>query len=269
MENILNVNRVAFTAFGYDIYWYGLIICAAIILAVCVAIYYCKLKKYSTEMPINIALVILPAGILCARLFSVLFDSNLSLSEFFYFRTGGMSIIGAVIGGGLALLIYCLIKDRKHTLRHFDVLAVVLILAQAVGRWGNYFNSEVYGRVVSPDSLYAVFPFVVNVDGVLYQALFFYEFVLNMISFIILSIMFLKAKKNGYVTAWYLILYGTIRTCLEPLRQTEYVLTLAGLPISRICSIAMIVIGVILCVTLMVQSKKNKGVTDGQKTKNR
>lgn len=269
MENFLGVDRVAFNAFGYDIYWYGLIICAAIIVAVCVAVYYCKLKKYDTEMPINIALVILPAGILCARLFSVLFDSNLSMNEFFNFRTGGMSIIGAIVGGGLALLIYCLIKDRKNTLRYFDVLAVVLILAQAIGRWGNYFNSEVYGRVVSPDSMYAVFPFVVEVNGTLYQALFFYEFVLNMISFIILSIMFLKAKKNGYVTAWYLILYGTIRTCLEPLRQTEYVLTFANLPISRVLSIAMIAIGVILCVGLYVQSKKKKGVTDGQKAKNR
>ena len=202
-------------------------------------------------------------------MFSVLFDDNLSMSEFFNFRTGGMSIIGAVVGGGLALLVFCLIKDRKNMLLHFDVLAVVLILAQAVGRWGNYFNSEVYGRVVSPDSLYAVFPFVVKINGTLYQALFFYEFVLNMISFIILTLMFLKEKKHGYVTAWYLILYGTIRTCLEPLRQPQYILTYLSFPISRIFSIGMIVLGVLLYVSLFIQSKKKKGEVNGKKAKSR
>lgn len=259
MERFLGVDRVAFSIAGYEIYWYGLIICAAIITAVLVAMYFCKLKKYNTDMPLNIALVILPTGILAARLFAVLFDSSLSMADFFNFRTGGMSIIGAVIGGGLGLLVYCLIRKHENALRHFDVLTLVLILAQGIGRWGNFFNQEVYGQVVEKGALFAHFPFVVEIEGVLYQALFFYEFVLNMIGFVMLAIIFMRTKNSGYTTAAYLIYYGVVRTCLEPLRQTEYILTLAGLPISQICSIVMIVAGVILMIAIKVRTNKVKG----------
>ena len=265
MNSLLSIDRVAFTIGEYEIYWYGIIICAAIIVAVLMATYFCKHKGYNTDMPLNIALVILPTGILMARLFSILFDESLNFSDFLNFRTGGLSIIGAVIGGGLGLLVFCLIKKEKNILRYFDVLAVVLLLAQAIGRWGNYFNQEVYGQVIAPDSPLACFPFAVNIDGVFYQALFFYEFVLNVFGFLILSIIFMKSKTNGYTTAFYLIIYGLIRTCLEPLRQTEYILTLSGLPISRICSIAMIVFGLILFVTLKVRAKKLVGAKNEQK----
>ena len=71
MDKFLEVDRVAFSIKGYDIYWYGLIICAAIVVAVLVATLFCKKKGYNTDMPLNIALVILPTGILTARLFSV------------------------------------------------------------------------------------------------------------------------------------------------------------------------------------------------------
>lgn len=265
MDNFFEVDRVAFSIGGYDIYWYGLIICFAIIVAVLIATLYCKKKAYGTDMPLNIALVILPTGILSARLFAVLFDSSLQIGDFFNFRTGGMSIIGAVIGGGLGLLVYCLIKREKNILRYFDVLVVVLILAQAIGRWGNFFNGEVYGQVMDENSTFAFFPFAVKIEGVIYQALFFYEFVLNLVGFAILSVIFMKTKTNGYATGIYLIYYGIVRTCLEPLRQTEYVLTLAGLPISQVCSAIMIAVGVAIIVALIVISKKRKGVNNEQK----
>ena len=77
---------------------------------------------------------------------------------------------------------------------------MVLILAQAIGRLGNYFNQEVYGQVISPDSPFACFPFAVTIDGVFYQALFFYEFVLNVFGFIALSIIFLKRLLSTFIT---------------------------------------------------------------------
>lgn len=262
MDKFLEVDRVAFSIKGYDIYWYGLIICAAIIVAVLVATLFCKKKGYNTDMPLNIALVILPTGILTARLFSVLFDVSLDLSDFFNFRTGGMSIIGAVVGGGLGLLAFCLIRKEKNIFRYFDVLVVVLILAQAIGRWGNYFNGEVYGQIVDPNSAYAFFPFVVRVNGVLYQALFFYEFALNMIGFAVLYIVFMGSKNNGFATGTYLVYYGIVRTCLESLRQPEFILEIAGLPISKICSIAMIAVGIIILIVLNIKHKKRKGANN-------
>ena len=245
MGKYLGVERVAFNIAGYDVYWYGVVISLSIIIAIAVAMLLCKFKKYPIDMPVNIAIVILPTGIFGARLFAVLFDSSLKLNEFLNFRTGGMSILGAVIFGGLGLLVYCLIKKEKNLYRYFDVLAVVLLLAQAIGRWGNYFNSEVYGQIVAPDSQLAFFPFVVNIDGVLYQALFFYEFVLNLIGFAVLVAIFMKTKRNGFVTIFYLIFYGMIRIVLESFRQPQYVLKMFGLPVSQIVSGLMIAFGVI------------------------
>jgi len=255
MNNLLSVDRVAFTIGGYEVYWYGIIMCCSIIVAVLVATLYCKLCGYDVEMPLNIALVIVPTGVLAARLFAVLFDSSLSLSDYFNFRTGGMSIIGAIIGGGLGLLVYCIIKKDKDKLRYFDTLCVVLILAQAIGRWGNYFNSEVYGKVIDATSWMAKFPFAVEIDGVFYQALFFYEFVLNMIGFGILSLIFIKTRTSGYTTAGYLVYYGIVRTILETFRQEEFILKFLGLPISQICSALMIAFGVAMFV--FVQLKKS------------
>ena len=264
MVNFLSMNRVMFTLFGVDVYWYGAIICFAIIVAIAMAVLYCKKRKYQTDMPINIALVILPTGIACGRLFAVLFDADLSVAEYFNFRTGGMSIIGAIIGGGLGLLAFCLITKKKNILLHFDTLCVVLILAQAIGRWGNFINEEVYGQVVT-NPAFQFFPFAVEVGGVHYEALFFYEFVLNLIGFIALSIIYLKQKDAGYCVGGYLLYYGIVRTILEPRRNAMYILKASSVKVSLICSILMIVIGASILTMLIIKKYKNKGIKNGKK----
>ena len=258
MERFLAVDRVAFSIGGTDIYWYGIIMCASILVAIGVATMYCKVKKYDTEMPLNIALVVVPVGILSARLFSVLFEEGLSMSDFFNFRTGGMSIIGAVIGGAIGLMVYLLIKKPENKWIYFDTLVVVLILSQAIGRWGNYFNNEVYGQVVEAGTFFARFPFAVEIDGVYYQALFFYECVLNLIGFLILSLLYLCSDKKGLPTATYLVYYGIVRTVLEQFRQEEYILRLGSVAISRVFSVAMIVIGIAMFVLVLIQARKKK-----------
>ena len=258
MDRFLAVDRVAFSIGGTDIYWYGIIMCASILVAIGVATMYCKVKKYDTEMPLNIALVVVPVGILSARLFSVLFEEGLSMSDFFNFRTGGMSIIGAVIGGAIGLMVYLLIKKPENKWIYFDTLVVVLILSQAIGRWGNYFNNEVYGQVVEAGTFFARFPFAVEIDGVYYQALFFYECVLNLIGFLILSLLYLCSDKKGLPTATYLVYYGIVRTVLEQFRQEEYILRLGSVAISRVFSVAMIVIGIAMFVLVLIQARKKK-----------
>ena len=256
MDKFLAINGVAFTIAGIEIYWYGVIMCLAILLALVLATLFCKVKKYDTDIPLNIALVVVPVGILSARFFYVLFDNG--LSEFFNFRSGGMSIIGAVVGGALGLIAYLLIKKPKDKWVYFDVLAVVLILAQAVGRWGNFFNGEVYGQVIESGSEFAKFPFAVKIEGIYYQALFLYESVLNLIGFAILALTFLCSKRKGLPTAMYLIYYGLVRTILEGFRQEGYILRLGSFAVSRLFSIAMIVIGVALLVWILIKSKKRE-----------
>lgn len=265
MDNLLAVSRVAFTIGDTDIYWYGVIMCLAILAAIIVATMFCKIKKYDTDIPINIALVVVPIGILSARLFSVLFESGLSISDFFNFRTGGMSIIGAVIGGAIGLTVYVFIKKPQSKLLYFDTLVVVLILAQAIGRWGNFFNGEVYGQVIEESSFFARFPFAVEIDGVHYQALFMYESVLNLIGFLILSLIYLCSNKKGLPTAIYLIFYGAVRTFLEQFRQQEYILKLGNIAISRLFSFLMIIAGIVLLIIILVQSKKREGTNEKRK----
>lgn len=260
MYRFLAVTRVAFKLFGLDIYWYGIVMCTAIVVAIAVACLYAKRKKYGTDLPLNIAFVILPFGILSARLFAVLFDSSLELSDYFNFRTGGLSVIGSIIGGGVALLVYLLIKREKNPFKYFDTLCVVLILAMAIGRWGNFFNSEVYGQIIPTSSYFARFPFAVEIDGIYFQALFFYESCLSLLGFVILSIIYFKVKQTGYVSAIYMIYYGVVRTILEPLRQEQYILKMFGLPVSQICSIIMIVIGVSILIYAIIKSVKVRKV---------
>lgn len=264
MDRFLAVDRVAFKIGNTEIYWYGIIMCLAILVAIGVAVAFCRAKKYDTEIPINIALVVVPIGILSARFFSVLFEEGLTLSDYFNFRTGGMSIIGAVIGGAIGLTAYVFIKKPQSKWVYFDTLVVVLILAQAIGRWGNFFNGEVYGQEIAAGSTFARFPFAVKIDGTYYQALFFYESMLDFFGFFILALLYLCTKIDGLPTAAYLIYYGTVRTILEQFRQEEYILKLGKVAISRLFSILMIVIGIALLVTILILSKK-RGVANEKK----
>lgn len=266
MNEMLLVNRVAFSIGGVDIYWYGVVICLAILAVVVVAMLLCKRKNLQTDLPLNVALVILPTGILCGRLFAVMFDDSLSIDQYFNFRTGGMSIIGAIVGGAIGLTIYCLIKKEKNPLLLFDVLCSVLLLAQAIGRWGNYFNGEVYGQVIEASSVFARFPFAVEIDGTFYQALFFYESCLDLFGFAFTATTFLYEKNYGYTTAFYLTYYGIVRTILEPLRQPEFIYQVGGIELSRLLSIFMIVIGVIMFFVLYFRNKKK--ATNGKNEKN-
>lgn len=258
MSNLLNINRVAFSIGDKEIYWYGIIMSLAIITAIVVAMFLCKKKKLNTELPLNIALIVIPTGIIGARFFSCLFDTGLSLADFFNFRTGGMSIIGAIIFGGLALFVYMLIKKEKHPMVYFDILCTVLILAQAIGRWGNYFNEELYGMVIEPFSFFATFPFAVCIDGVYYQALFFYEFIANLIGFFMISSLFLKSKNYGLATSVYLVYYGTIRSILEPLRQSKFILQYGNIAVSSLMSYVMILAGVILLIAINIYNEKRR-----------
>lgn len=247
--------RVAFTLFGLDIYWYGVIIAAALLVAFLLAMLLVRKKNIEKDLPFEILIAAIPLGIVCARFFDCLFDSSLTLADYFNFRNGGMSIIGAIIGGAIGLVLLKVIKKRD-ILVSADLIVVVLILAQGIGRWGNYFNNEVYGRIIT-DPAGQFFPFAVNISGSWYEALFFYESVLDCIGFVILLIIYLKTKIKGVSCASYLIYYGTIRSILEPHRQAEYILKLGSLRISLVISLLMIAIGIALLIYCLVK-RKNK-----------
>ncbi len=264
MKSIINA-RVAFSVFGVDIYWYGIFITLGILSAFIIAFFLCKRKKLDKDLPYYILISILPLGILCGRLFAVLFDADLSILDYFKFRNGGMSIIGAVIGGAVGIAILCWVK-KINFLEVADVLVVVLILAQAIGRWGNFFNEELYGQEIT-NKAWQIFPFAVKIDGLYYEALFFYESILNLIGFIGLICLYWFSNDKGLCVGTYLTYYGIVRFFLEPRRQSEYILKLGKIQISRLMSLIMILIGVAIIIYVVVMKySKNKKTKKEQKS---
>ena len=139
-----------------------------------------------------------------------------------------------------------------------DVLAPLVILAQGIGRWGNFFNTEVYGREVLDESL-QWFPYAVEINGTWHHALFFYESVLNLIGFVLLFFLLHKFRsKFGIVTGAYLIYYGAVRFCLESLRDNEFILRWGKLPISKVMSGVMAIIGIVIVVTVVILDRKKR-----------
>ena len=253
---MVNLNKVAFTIFGVDVYYYGLIMALAILLCLIAAIVLCKVQKIDTNKPVEIFLAVVPAGILCARLFSVIFEDGLTLTDYFNFKTGGMSIIGAIIGGAFGVLIYKLITKQPF-LKLADIVTSVLLLGQSVGRWGNYVNNEVYGQEILNTRL-QFFPYAVEIDGTWFEALFFWESVLSLIGFIVIVVLYLKTKKTGLATGVYLLYYGVVRVILEGRRQSEFVLKLGNVPISALISALFIAIGLAIIIWIIVKTIKQK-----------
>ena len=257
MKSLLN-SRVAFTLFGIDVYWYGVFITLGILSAFIIAFFLCKKKGLNQDLPYYILLAVVPIGILSARLFSVIFEEGLTLKDYFDFRSGGMSIIGAVLGGAVGLTALCLVK-KINFFELADILVVVLILAQAIGRWGNYFNNELYGQEITNEA-WQFFPFAVKINGTFYEALFFYESTLNILGFAGLMCLFWFTKEKGLCTGAYLSYYGIVRFFLEPRRQTEFILKAGSIQVSRLLSLFMIIAGIIILAYVIYKkySKQNK-----------
>lgn len=223
---------VAFTIGNFPVYYYG--ICVAVASVVGFFLSYQIIKSYykylNADILFDVATVIIISGILFARLYYCVlnFDyySN-HLSEVFYIRQGGLAIQGGIFGGFLTTALYC--KMNKYPiLKLADIIAYGLIVAQSIGRWGNFFNSEAYG-LPSKHFIAVFIPEELRVRGYefykYFHPTFLYESVLNILVFLILFFVIRKTKgnKDGLVFAYYLFLYSIVRFFVEALRLDSIV----------------------------------------------
>ena len=250
-----------FTIFGYPIYYYAVIIVCGIILATVVVALLFKRRNIPTEWVLDLLLCILPLGIVGARTFFVLTDPSSDITQWFStFRNGGLSIIGGVIGGSLGVVLFCLIH-KINFLRVADCLVPGVILAQAIGRWGNFVNQEVYGAEVTNEAL-QWFPFAVFIEktGEWHYAFFFYESMLNLVIFALLFVLMWKFKKkpSGLALAGYLFGYGTVRSIMEPLRDPQFILG-SSMPVSQVIALVMAFGGLTLAICLLIWNYKKYG----------
>lgn len=244
-----------------DVSWYGVIIGTGFVVALWIATQLAGERNLPSELPYDLILWIFPFAIVFARLYYVLFslDEFTNFWDVFKVWEGGIAIYGGIIGGVIGLVICALIK-KKNIVSCMDIAAPCLIIAQSIGRWGNFINKEVYGFEVTNEA-WQWFPFAVEVGGNYYLATFFYESILNFVGFFILTILLRKSKINGIVASTYLVYYGIVRFFLEGLRIPKYILYIPGttFPVSQAVSLAIILGGVVwLSVLLIRQRLKQK-----------
>ncbi|MDO4518260.1 MAG: prolipoprotein diacylglyceryl transferase [Bacillota bacterium] len=234
---------VAFTLFNLDIMWYSIIISCGIILAAVIVCYRAPRHGIDSDKILNIIIVIVPAGIVGARLYYVFFNWSMYQGNLFAIlntRNGGLAIHGGLILGILAACVMCYI----YKLRPFNVLDLcfpAIALAQSMGRWGNYFNSEAHG---GPTNL----PWGVYIDGTTYHPTFLYESIWCFLLFLLLIYVDNHRKFEGQVVLLYAMLYSLERFFVEALRTDS--LMLGSFKQAQVLSLSVIVIAIVLYVVL-------------------
>lgn len=246
------INRVAFTIFNRDVYWYALCILTGYLLAILFVSSTCKKRGVEPDDIIDIAIWGLVFGIVGARIYYCIFDweSIGSFVNIFKIWEGGLAIYGALIGAVATAYTYCKIK-KLNTLNVFDLCSPGLLIGQIIGRWGNFFNAEVYGR--ETDSLLRMT--INGSNGV--HPLFLYEGLWNLAGFILIVLFRDKKKADGQVFFFYVFWYGLGRLLLEGMRQKQYILFAVEnvVGISQIVAFLGIIIGIFGIVLLQKKTK--------------
>lgn len=251
---------------GFSLRWYSVLILTGIIVAFFVAIKEEKRKGFPKDFIYDIGFWLILFGILGARIYYVLFNLSYYLAnplEIFAVWHGGLAIHGGIIAGVITAFVYC--KHRKvNLLETCDLIVPSVLIAQAIGRWGNFFNSEAHGPVTTLAKLKDMYipDFVINgmfIDGQYYVPTFYYESLWCILGFIILLICRYKVKniKIGQMTGLYLFWYGAGRFFIESLRTDS--LMFFNIKIAQLVSILFIIIGIGFFVYPIYKSyKKNK-----------
>ena len=186
------MDSVAFSIFGIDVMWYGIIIAFGVIMAMVVANILAQKRGLNFEIIIDAFLVVFPVSIIFARLYYVIFEieNYNSFMDIINIRNGGMAIHGGVIGALLSGYLFA--KYRKvNFFKYVDVVMPGVILAQAIGRWGNFMNQEAHGGMVTEEFISKFPEFIQNgmlINGNYYHPTFLYDSIWNLIVFIILVV---------------------------------------------------------------------------------
>lgn len=262
------LSPIAFSVGGFEIHFYGIIMFFAILSGIGVIYFIAKrfYKEIDTEKILDILPVIIVSAIIGARVYYVLMDFQYYVnypSEIIAVWKGGLSIHGALIGGVTAGAILAA-KNKFRFFQYADVFAYGLLVGQAIGRFGNYFNCEAFGR---PTDL----PFGLFIPTVhrpyeylhfeYFHPTFLYESIWNIFVFLILFFVVRKIPKiaDGTVFFSYIILYSAGRFVIESIR-IDSVLNVSGIPVAQLVSICAIVLGIIFLVVLNKRLENKNGM---------
>lgn len=251
------MNPIAFSIFGIDIRWYGILIATGMLIGILIASHTSRIKGISYDRLLDILLISIPAGIVGARLYYVIFEFEQyrdNLADIFNIRQGGLAIHGGLIFGILAAYLYTRHKNIS-LIKYADVAAPSIIIAQAIGRWGNFFNQEAHGGPVSSEFI-SHFPEFIQkgmfIEGQYWHPTFLYESLWNLVVFFILLIILRKSNRDGMVLFSYIGLYSIGRFFIEGLRTDS--LMVGPLRAAQLVSLA----GIIAWIGFLVYSCRRK-----------
>ncbi len=271
----VELNPVAFSIGDITVKWYGIILTLGII---CAFFYFyrrgTRTEQLKSDHIYDMTLWCVPIAIVGARFMYVIttLDSGRynSLYDVIAIWEGGIAIYGAIIAGGLTILIYCRVK-RLRPLKVLDAIAPAVMLGQIIGRWGNFVNGECYGWTENIASL----PWRMQVDGAFRTEIvdgvtkkislefvhptFFYESLWNLIGFLLINLIFYKRKKfNGQIFCIYMGWYGIGRAFIESIRTDSLYITGTQIKASVLIGILAFVTATVLYICLAVKNRPSK-----------
>lgn len=273
-----NINRVAFTIGGLDVYWYGVLIATGFLLALVFAFRYAVDFGIDADRLVDVVLVGSVCAVICARAYYVIFSPvpYESFADMIYIRQGGLAIYGGVIGaavfGGLAC------KWRKlPILPTFDLVAMGFLIGQSIGRWGNFVNQEAFGSNTSlPWGMYSQatasylssWQTVLAQDGVIVDPsmpvhpTFLYESIWCAVGFFALWAYMKKRRFNGEIALMYAAWYGAGRFWIEGLRTDSLMLPGITLRVSQLIALISVLAAVAAIVIIRRKIGKKELMVD-------
>lgn len=257
----MEYSPVIFSIGSIEIRWYSLFILIAFITAYCLVIKETSRFRINRDFIFNIAFWVFIFGVMGARAWYVLFNLKDYLSnpiDIIKIWEGGLAIHGGIVAGFIVVFYFCR-RYNFRLIRLTDFIVPALLIAQAIGRWGNFFNAEAYGLKTTAETLskYFIPDFIISgmtINGVVYTPTFLFESIACLILFILIMLVRRsKYLKVGSLTAFYLMGYGIIRFLIEFERLDA--LKVGGIRVAQVISALFFTIGLSILVS---NSKKSK-----------
>lgn len=257
-----DLNPIAFTLFDkVKVHWYGIIITLGIILAFSYCAWRAKQAAIIFDDLLDMTIFAVIFGIIGARLYYVLtsLDEYDSFYKMIAIWEGGLAIYGGLIAGGLTIFFVCKYK-KINFMKVADSAAPGVMIAQALGRWGNFFNGEAYGEELLEGSpLYFIrMGLVPNMESSTrmhyFHPTFLYESLWNILGFVIINLIYKKKKFDGQIFYMYIAWYGFGRMLIEGLRTDS--LYVGAFRISQVVGFICFVVGTLMLVLNLIKSHR-------------